>query len=190
MLLWHIYHLFPSKYWHHSNIVSLHIYHSFPSKILASFECSSVIYLPFISLKSTDIIRIWFRPIFTINFPQKFLNHFDMILSLVYDLFPSKILASFEYGFDTYLPFASHKSTGIIWIWFCYIYHLFASKILASFGYGSVTYLTLIYFEILASFEYGSVVCCSRNYFRVLLENLLSYDYVISWQVKCIKSAN
>ena len=122
MLLWHIYHLFPSKYWHHSNIVSLHIYHSFPSKILASFECSSVIYLPFISLKSTDIIRIWFRPIFTINFPQKFLNHFDMILSLVYDLFPSKILASFEYGFDTYLPFASHKNAGIIWIWLCYIF--------------------------------------------------------------------
>ena len=123
MFLWHIYHLFPSKYWHHSNIVSLHIYHSFPSKILASFECSSVIYLPFISLKSTDIIRIWFRPIFTINFPQKFLNHFDMILSLVYDL--SKILASFEYGFDTYLPFASHKSTGIIWIWLCYIFAIY-----------------------------------------------------------------
>ena len=125
MLLWHICHLFPSKYWHHSNIVSLHIYHSFPSKILASFECSSVIYLPFISLKSTDIIRIWFRPIFTINFPQTFLNHFDMILSLVYDLFPSKILASFEYGFDTYLPFASHKNAGIIWIWLCYIFAIY-----------------------------------------------------------------
>ena len=66
----------------------------------------------------------------------------------------------------------------------------FASKILESFGYVSVTYLSLICFEILASFEYGSVVCCSRNYFRVLMENLLSYDYVISWQVKCIKSAN
>ena len=114
-----------SKYWHHSNIVSSHIYHSFPSRILASFECSSVIYLQFISLKSTDIIRIWFRPIFTINFPQKFLNHFDMILSLVYDLFPSKILASFEYGFDTYLPFASHKNAGIIWIWSCYIFAIY-----------------------------------------------------------------
>ena len=48
-----------------------------------------------------------------------------MILSLVYDLFPSKILASFEYGFDTYLPFASHKNAGIIWIWLCYIFAIY-----------------------------------------------------------------
>lgn len=141
MFLWHIYHLFPSKYWHHSNIVSSHIYHSFPSKILASFECSSVIYLPFISLKSTDIIRIWFRPIFTINFLknswtisiwfchlfmtyflQKYWRHSNMVLTHIYHLLPTKMLESFGYGYVTYLLFICFENTGIIWICFCYIF--------------------------------------------------------------------
>ena len=108
-------------------------------------------------------------------FLQKYWRHSNMVLTHIYHLLPTKMLESFGYGYVK------------IFLHICY---LFASKILESFGYVSVTYLSLICFEILASFEYGSVVCCSRNYFRVLLENLLSYDYVISWQVKCIKSAN
>ena len=167
-------------------------------------------YLPFISLKILTSFEYSFVTYFTIHFPQKYWPHLNVVLSYIYHLFPSKVLTSFEYGFVPYLPLIFLKNSWTISIWFCHlfmtyflqkywrhsnmvlthIYHLLPTKMLESFGYGYVAYLLFICFEILASLEYGSVVYCSRNYFRVLLENLLSYDYVISWQVKCIKSAN
>ena len=142
MFLWHIYHLFPSKYWHHSNIVSLHIYHSFPSKILASFECSSVIYiyhlfpskvltsfeygfvpyLPLIFLKNAWTVSIWFCHLFMTYFLQKYWRHSNMVLTHIYHLLPTKMLESFGYGYVTYLLFICFENTGIIWICFCYIF--------------------------------------------------------------------
>ena len=121
-----------------------HYCHLFSSKILTPFGSSSVTYLPFIFLINTGIIRICFCHAFTINLPLKYWNYLDMILPHIYHLFPSKVMALFGYASVRYLPFASHKSTDIIWIWFSHYCHLFSSKILTPLGNSFVTYLPFI----------------------------------------------
>ena len=64
----------------------------------------------------------------SINFPRKYWNRLNMILSHIYHVLPSKVMALFGYASVRYLPFASHKSADIIWIWFSRYCHLLSSK--------------------------------------------------------------